>query len=86
MPSIKLFKNQSSDYKNSILKKCNLNIVIEANAITGYAEILNGKTIYKGIESFGESGNTQDVLDYFGFTEDKLYLFILDICKNNNLI
>ena len=86
MPSLKLFKQQSNDYKNSVLKNCNLNIVIEANIITGYAEILNGKTIYKGIEEFGKSGNPEDALDYFGFTLDKLYLFILNICKKNNLI
>jgi transketolase len=86
MPSITRFKNISNDIKQEILQNINFNILIEASNITGYAEHLNGKTIYKGLTTFGKSGDANEVLDNFGFTIPKLLEFVVNKLKENGIL
>ncbi len=67
MPSIDLFKKQSSEYKHAVLgatPKANRYFIEMASASEGYQfadNIIN-------IETFGESGEGSQVIEHFGFT------------------
>jgi transketolase len=78
VPAFNRFKKQTKEYINTIVKNPNnLNIVIEASSLIGWHEIIGSKTLYYGIDTFGISANPEDVLDYFGFTPEKIAEFIL---------
>lgn len=71
MPSTNIFDKQSKEYKKMILGdvcKCDRVFVEMSSAEIGYKyanKVMN-------INTFGKSGKGEDVIEYFGFTVDKL--------------
>jgi transketolase len=69
MPSMELFEKQSQEYKDAILPpNIQRRISIEAESTFGWGKYvgLSGNSI--GIDTFGVSGNGDQVENYFGFT------------------
>ncbi len=72
MPSINIFKQQDAEYKKSVLGdgcKCNRFFIEMASAVEGYE--FAGNLI--NIDTFGESGPGNEVIEHFGFTVDAIY-------------
>ena len=70
-PSMEIFENQSSSYKEKILGN-KPRIVIEAACSFGWHKFLNPIDTVFGIDSFGESGKSEDVFSHFGFHKEKI--------------
>ena len=80
VPCIELFINQSLDYKDHILNKTK-NIFIEAGTKQSWAQLMNRKDKFIGIETFGVSGPGKDVLEYFQITVDRVLKEAIEILK-----
>jgi transketolase len=76
MPCTQLFDLQDQIYKEEILPKNITKISIEAGVTASWYKYAD--FVY-GIDSFGESGKMSDLIDYFGFTLEKLEEFILNL-------
>lgn len=71
MPSNYLFDKMSKEYQESIIPNNSKKIAIEmSEAAHMYKYVKDGEVI--NITSFGLSSKASDVLDYFGFTKEKL--------------
>ena len=70
-PSMEIFENQSSSYKEKILGN-KPRIVIEAACSFGWHKFLNPIDTVFGIDSFGESGKSEDLFSHFGFHKEKI--------------
>jgi transketolase len=69
MPSRELFDRQSEEYKQSVLPDAVTNrIAIEAGISLGWERYTGKQGKVLSIETFGASGSSADVLEYFGFT------------------
>ncbi|WP_441888028.1 transketolase [Paenibacillus sp. YAF4_2] len=69
MPSRELFERQSEEYKQSVLPDAVTNrIAIEAGISLGWERYTGKQGKVLSIETFGASGSSADVLEYFGFT------------------
>lgn len=80
MPSMFLFDKMPLAYQEEILPKKTLKIAIEmSEAAHMYKYVKDGYVV--NLTSFGLSGKAADVLDYFGFTKDKMTKTIKDIIK-----
>jgi len=64
---------QSDNYKNNILPKNILKISIEAGATIGWYKYAD---VAYGIDSFGASGKGNQVMEYYGFSKEKIFEFI----------
>lgn len=82
MPSLNLFAQQSAEYKKQVLKN-NPNIVVEAGNLTGYKDVLGSNTLLYGINTFGKSGNPEDVMEHFGFTAQAITKYIISNLETN---
>ena len=80
MPCVELFDLNNKIYKDEILPKNVLKISIEAGATLMWHKYAD-KCI--GIDTFGESGRGSEVMDYFGFSVDKIVYYIKKIISNN---
>lgn len=72
MPSINTFKKQDAEYRKAVLGtgcKCNRYFIEMASAVEGYE--FAGNLI--NIETFGESGPGNEVIDHFGFNVESVY-------------
>ncbi len=72
MPSINIFKKQDAEYRKAVLGdgcKCNRFFIEMASAVEGYE--FAGNLI--NIDTFGESGPGNEVIDHFGFNVDTIY-------------
>jgi transketolase len=70
MPSQELFLKQPKEIQERILpKKCKNIIAIEMGATTSWYRFAN--KVY-GIDEFGRSGKGEEVIEFFGFTADKI--------------
>jgi len=67
MPSIEVFERQTAKYKNDLLPLKNKTFVIEASSSYSWYKYVPSEDHLFNINSFGKSGNCQDVLDAFGF-------------------
>ena len=76
MPCCELYDKQDSFYKEEILPKKIKKLSLEAGSTLGWHKYAD--FVY-GIDTFGESGNINDIKDFFGFTTEKIIMFI----KNN---
>ena len=79
VPSFFLFEKQSKEYKEKLLPVGIKRIAIEASDATHFYKYLNEDDILININTFGESASANKVMDYFGFTKDK----VLEKIKNN---
>ncbi len=69
MPCMELFEEQTAKYRNSVLAKtCNKRVSIEAGSEEGWHKYtgMDGLTI--AMNSFGKSGNAQQLRKEYGFT------------------
>ena len=73
MPCCELFDLQNNDYKEQILPKEIQKISLEAGATIGWYKYAN--YVY-GIDTFGNSGNINDLKTHFGFEKDKLIKYL----------
>ena len=77
MPSQELFLKQAKEIQERILpKNCKHIIAMEMGASLSWYRFAN--KVY-GIDTFGRSGKGEEVIDFFGFTADKI---IEDYLKN----
>lgn len=71
MPSMELFDRQTQEYKDSILPKTvERRISIEAESTFGWGKYIGLSGCSIGIDTFGVSGNGDQVENYFGFKTD----------------
>lgn len=73
MLSTEVFDSQVEDYKEYILPKNIIKISVEAGATLGWYKYAD---YCLGIDDYGLSGKGSDVMEYFGFTSDKILNFI----------
>ncbi len=76
MPCYDLFVKQSNDYKNSVIKKDNLSVLIQASHSDLYRHLLSINQLVFDIKEFGVSGKAEDVFEHFGFNASKIALKI----------
>ncbi|KAA9290295.1 transketolase [Aerococcus urinae] len=73
IPSTDLFDLQSDEYKEAVLpSKIEKRLVVEASNDPGWAKYYGSKGKALGIETFGISGDGQEVYESFGYTVDKI--------------
>jgi transketolase len=73
MPCCELYDKQDSFYKEEILPKKIKKLSLEAGCTLGWHKYAD--FVY-GIDTFGESGNINDIKQYFGFITEKIIIFI----------
>ena len=73
MPCCELFDKQTNFYKEEILPKDIKKMSLEAGSTLGWYKYAD---YTYGIDTFGESGNINDIKEYFGFTVEKIINFI----------
>jgi transketolase len=74
MPSWELFERQSDSYRESVLPssvKCRL--AVEAGAAFGWHRYVGMNGTVLGIDRFGASAPEKKLMEYFGFTIDRVY-------------
>ncbi len=77
MPSMELFLQQPDSVKETVLPaKVEKRLALEMGSSGLWYRF--SKTV-KGIDTFGASGNLEDVLEYFGFTVDEIVRLYLDL-------
>lgn len=70
MPSMDVFKQQSDEYKESVLPKtCQKRLAIEMGASDLWYQFASN---VKGIDRFGVSAPATDAIAYFGFTKENI--------------
>jgi len=72
VPCQELFEQQSSNYKNKILKETDLNITIEAGSTDGWKKYIVNKGLNFGIEDFGKSAPYKEIYNFFGLTVENI--------------
>lgn len=78
MPSIYLFEKQCEEYKKSVIPAGSDVFAMEMSEAAHYYKYVNGKGELFNISTFGESGKANDVIEYFGFTTEKIAKRILE--------
>ena len=73
MLSTEVFDSQVEDYKAYILPKDVLKISVESGSTLGWHKYAN---YCYGIDTFGVSGKGNEVMDYYGFTSEKILKYI----------
>ena len=68
-----LFDKQRNEYKKSILVDKIKKISLEAGSTLGWYKYVD---YTYGIDSFGESGNINEIKEYFGFKTQRIREFI----------
>ncbi len=76
MPCYDLFKQQSTEYKDSVINKNNLSVLIQAASSDLYRHLLANKQMVFDLQTFGESGKAEDIFEKFGFNAEKIALKI----------
>lgn len=76
MPSTNIYDKQNIEYKENILPKNIKKISLEAGSTIGWYKYAN--YVY-GIDTFGASGNINDIKNYFNFNVKSLKKFIYEI-------
>ncbi|KAG0440218.1 Transketolase 1 [Dictyocoela muelleri] len=79
-PSFELFEKQSDEYKKKILGS-KLRISVEMSSTLGWMKYVHHCI---GIDRFGLSGPLDDLLEFFGFTPQKIADRVQEILKNHD--
>eukprot|EP00656_Telonema_subtile_P051499 TRINITY_DN693_c0_g1_i2.p1 TRINITY_DN693_c0_g1~~TRINITY_DN693_c0_g1_i2.p1 ORF type:complete len:361 (-),score=122.30 TRINITY_DN693_c0_g1_i2:236-1318(-) len=69
MPCQELYEEQSKEYKQSLFPEGVPVLSVECSASRGWEKYSNAQV---GMTSFGKSAPIKDVMDYFGFTKEKV--------------
>jgi transketolase len=73
MPSWELFELQDAEYQASILpSEIRVRLAVEAGVPQGWEKYVGNDGDILGINQFGASGHSTDVLQKFGFTPDNV--------------
>lgn len=73
MPCMELFEEQSEEYKHSVLGgDIGVRVSMETGSSFGWARYTGLDGINISIDTFGRSAPLNDVLDFFGFTKEKV--------------
>ena len=72
VPCQEIFEQQSSNYKNKILKETNLNITIEAGSTDCWKKYIVNKGLNFGIDDFGKSAPYKEIYNFFGLTAENI--------------
>lgn len=83
MPSVELFEKQDKRYKNKVIDKTKKIFCIEASSDSIWYRYASKNEYVFNLSSFGLSGKQDDVLNYFGFTPNKIALKIIKFLKND---
>ncbi len=84
MPSLEIFEQQSSKYKNSIIPRDLKSIfTIEAGSTSGWYRYSGKYGKCFGVDDFGYSGKSEDVYRKFGLTPENLAKEIVQTIRNN---
>lgn len=79
MPSTSCFDKESSEYQNAVIpKNSKYKIVIEAGIKDNWYKYVGTTGLIIGIDTFGESGKINDLLEYFGLTQEKVLNRIME--------
>ena len=78
MPCTEIFDKQQTSYKKKVLSTKNI-VVIEAASSFGWHKYINENGFVFGIDSFGESGNAEDLYNHFGLNSDIIYKKIIEL-------
>jgi len=74
VPSWEIFEAQDDSYKTLILNNnANLKVSVEAGVGLGWQRFVGNEGLIISQETYGASAPAEDVLDYFGFTAEKIY-------------
>ncbi|MFZ2490446.1 MAG: transketolase [Thermoanaerobaculia bacterium] len=71
-PSLELFDQQSSEYRNEVLGDRDRLVCIEAGRSTGWYRYAGAKGLVIGIDHFGDSAPYEVIADHYGFTPEKV--------------
>lgn len=84
MPSWELFNQQSQDYKNSVLPS-NLDnkLAVEMGSDIGWRDYIGPKGDTVTINTFGDSGNGQELAEKLGFTPEKIANRFIELKERN---
>jgi transketolase len=73
MPCWEWFRNQSSEYKESVLpNSLSARVSIEAGIAMGWAEFTGGSGRSISLEHFGASASAKELFTAFGFTVERV--------------
>ena len=73
MPSMTRFLAQDTGYRNDILPEDGtLRISIEAGTTFGWSDVTGANGLHIGLDRFGASAPGKVLMDYFGFSADKI--------------
>ena len=74
VPCWELFETQDENYKKIILsEQSKLRVSVEAGIGLGWQRFVGNDGLIISQETYGASAPAEDVLDYFGFTAEKIY-------------
>lgn len=73
-----LFERQEKNYKEDILYKTELNVVIEAGNRQSWEKYLGRNGLFFGVEEFGQSAPAPDLYKHFGLTAENISTKILE--------
>jgi transketolase len=79
MPSWELFREQSADYRRSVLPKGTPRLAIEAGVTLGWGEIVGAGGAVIGIDRFGASAPGAEVAERLGLTVEAVVARSVDI-------
>lgn len=81
-PSFDRFMKQSEEYRESVLPKdAKTRLAVEMGATFGWDRYTGDHGSIMGIDSFGESGNPDDVIEHFGFNVENIVKNYLDLVQ-----
>lgn len=81
MPSLEIFKNQSEEYRNSLLPIGYKTFVIEAGSSFGWHQFVYNEKYLMTIDKFGTSGTKDEVLEYCDFSYEQIKERIKNLLK-----
>jgi transketolase len=73
MPSTTTFDLQTKEYKDYVLPNSQYKIVIELGVVDSWYKYVGRESLIIGLNRFGESGKIEDLLEYFGFTQEQIW-------------
>ena len=72
MPSIELFKKQKKSYQEEVIPNDTKVFVIEASSPYSWYQFTNNEEHLFTVNQFGLSGDKEQILEYFGFTKERI--------------
>ncbi len=83
MPSMELFLKQKSTYEDQLLPKNVLTVTLEAGSTLLWHRFATDRDCALGIDTFGVSGKSEDVLKFVGFDYNSLLIKIKQIVDSH---